>query len=85
MKRLLLVGCGAEIGSMIVGMLDPAKDGMEVAAILTHPAEGDPRLWAVFDDRLYFFYSEENMQEFSEAPTTIVSEAQETWDRLFPF
>lgn len=42
MKRLLLVGCGAEIGSMIVGMLDPAKDGMEIAAILTHPAEGDP-------------------------------------------
>lgn len=56
-----------------------------VALARGYPAEGDPRLWAVFDDRLYFFYSEENMQEFSEAPTTIVSEAQETWDRLFPF
>jgi len=56
-----------------------------VALARGYPAEGDPRLWAIYEDRLYFFYSEENMQEFSEAPTTIVSEAQETWDRLFPF
>ena len=56
-----------------------------VALARGYPAEGDPQLWAVFEDRLYFFYSKENMKEFSKAPTTIVSEAQETWDRLFPF
>jgi hypothetical protein len=56
-----------------------------VALSRGYPAEGDPRLWAIFDDRLYFFYSEKNMQEFATAPASIVSEAHDTWDRLFPF
>ena len=43
MKRILLVGCGAEIGSLLVGMIDPEKDGLEIAAILTHSIGTDPK------------------------------------------
>jgi hypothetical protein len=41
--RVLLVGCGAEIGSMLVGMLVPERDGLEISAILTHPIPNDPK------------------------------------------
>lgn len=54
MKNLLLVGCGAEIGSMLVGMLNPNKDGMRVKTILTNHISKDatyPDLAAV--DSLY--------------------------------
>lgn len=43
MQRVLLVGCGAEIGSLLLGMIDPAHDGLEISAILTHPIEPDPK------------------------------------------
>ena len=43
MKRVLLVGCGAEIGSMLVGMINPERDGLEIAAILTHSIVKDPK------------------------------------------
>ncbi len=41
MKKVLLVGCGAEIGSMLVGMVTPARDGFEIAAVLTNPLLAD--------------------------------------------
>jgi hypothetical protein len=56
-----------------------------VALAKGYPAEGDPRLWAIHRNRLYFFYSQENMQEFIAAPDGIVAEAQQTWDKLFPY
>ncbi|GAB6054620.1 hypothetical protein JCM17960_34400 [Magnetospira thiophila] len=43
MKRILLVGCGAEIGSLLVGMVEPEKDGFEIGAILTHQPETDAK------------------------------------------
>jgi len=43
MKTALLVGCGAEIGSTLVGMVDPVRDGFRISAILTHPIPPDPK------------------------------------------
>lgn len=42
MKKILLIGCGAEIGSMLLGMLQPQLDGLQIAAVLTHPVATDP-------------------------------------------
>ncbi len=42
MKRILLVGCGAEIGSVLLGMLQPQRDGLQVGAVLTNPVATDP-------------------------------------------
>ena len=42
MKKILLVGCGAEIGSLLLGMLEPQKDGLRIAAVLTTPVAADP-------------------------------------------
>jgi len=56
-----------------------------VALARGFPAEGDPRMWAIFDDQLYFFYSQENMLEFKNAPATVVAEARDGWDRIYPF
>ncbi|MHB1397913.1 MAG: hypothetical protein ACYDAI_08310 [Trichloromonadaceae bacterium] len=42
MKKILLIGCGAEIGSMLLGMLQPQVDGLQIAAVLTHPVATDP-------------------------------------------
>ncbi len=41
MKRVLLVGCGAEIGAMLLVMNDPTKDGFVIDAILTRVIAGD--------------------------------------------
>ena len=56
-----------------------------VALAKGYPAEGDPRIWAIHDNRLYFFYSQENLQAFVADPDGIVAEAQQTWDKLFPY
>jgi hypothetical protein len=37
MTNVLLVGCGAEIGSMLLGMVEPARDGFTIDAVLTNP------------------------------------------------
>jgi hypothetical protein len=42
MKKILLVGCGAEIGSLLLGMVEPERDGLKVAAVLTGPVATDP-------------------------------------------
>jgi len=42
MKRILLIGCGAEIGSLLLGMINPAQDGFCIAAIVTSPVATDP-------------------------------------------
>lgn len=42
MTKVLLIGCGAEIGSMLLGMLQPQTDGVQIAAVLTHPLATDP-------------------------------------------
>ncbi|MBF0304268.1 MAG: hypothetical protein HQL41_01270 [Alphaproteobacteria bacterium] len=43
MRKVLLVGCGAEIGSLLVTMVDPARDGFQIGAILTRPIKADPK------------------------------------------
>lgn len=43
MKEVLLVGCGAEIGSSLLGMNVPAKDGFRISATLTNPIPADPK------------------------------------------
>jgi hypothetical protein len=42
MKKVLLVGCGAEIGSLLLGMVEPQQDGLQIAAVLTSPVATDP-------------------------------------------
>lgn len=42
MKRILLIGCGAEIGSLLLGMLRPERDGLVIGAVLTNPPATDP-------------------------------------------
>ncbi|WP_305043122.1 hypothetical protein [Geoalkalibacter sp.] len=42
MKRILLIGCGAEIGSLLLGMLRPERDGLAIGAVLTHAPATDP-------------------------------------------
>lgn len=42
MKKILLVGCGAEIGSLLLGMLQPERDGLAIGAVLTNPPATDP-------------------------------------------
>ncbi|MBP9853716.1 MAG: hypothetical protein KBD53_02480 [Candidatus Omnitrophica bacterium] len=43
MKKVLLVGCGAEIGATLLSMNDPKRDGFAITAILTHTISGDPK------------------------------------------
>ncbi len=43
MKSVLLVGCGAEIGSVLLGMVKPAEDGFNIGAVLTNPVVTDPQ------------------------------------------
>ncbi len=43
MTNVLLVGCGAEIGSMLLGMVEPARDGFTIDAVLTNPVACDPK------------------------------------------
>jgi YHS domain-containing protein len=56
-----------------------------VALARGYPAEGNPRIWAVYDNRLYFFYSEQNKLAFEADPALSVADAQATWDKLFPY
>jgi len=43
MKNVLLVGCGAEIGAMLLGMLNPEQDGFRIGAVLTNPVGADAK------------------------------------------
>lgn len=43
MKKVLLVGCGAEIGSSLLLLSDPKKNGFEITDVLTSPIIGDKR------------------------------------------
>jgi len=36
-KKILLVGLGAEIGSMLLSMNDPKKDGLVIDTVITRP------------------------------------------------
>jgi len=56
-----------------------------IALARGYPAEGDARIWAIFGDRLYFFFSQANMLEFTKDPETALAEAEENWVRLFPY
>ncbi|MDO8435352.1 MAG: hypothetical protein Q7S89_01590 [bacterium] len=54
MKKVLLVGCGAEIGATLIAMNRPEQDGFAITAILTNPIAEDhyhPHLSAL--DSLY--------------------------------
>ncbi|WP_436638848.1 YHS domain-containing (seleno)protein [Microbaculum sp. FT89] len=56
-----------------------------VALARGYPAEGNPRLWSVYEERLYFFYSQEHMQAFTEDPDQILAEARQSWNKQFPY
>ena len=43
MKQVLLVGCGAEIGSVLLGMVQPTRDGFAIGAVLTNQVATDPK------------------------------------------
>ena len=40
-KRILLVGLGAEIGSMLLSMNDPKKDNLLIDTVITRPVQND--------------------------------------------
>ena len=40
-KKILLIGCGAEIGSMLLAMNNPNKDGYEIDTVLTNEISND--------------------------------------------
>lgn len=56
-----------------------------VALARGYPAEGNPRLWSVYEERLYFFYSQEHMQAFADDPDQILAEARQSWNKQFPY
>lgn len=56
-----------------------------VALARGFPAEGDPRIWSVYGNRLYFFHSLDNQREFIADPEAVVADARTTWERLHPF
>lgn len=56
-----------------------------IALARGYPAEGDPRLWAIFGDRLYFFFSQANLLDFTKDPEAVLAKAEASWDRLFPY
>lgn len=56
-----------------------------IALARGYPAEGDPRLWAIFGDRLYFFFSRANLLDFTRDPEAVLAKAEASWDRLFPY
>ena len=43
MKKILLIGCGAEIGALITGMIEPEQHGLSIASILTNAIAGDKK------------------------------------------
>jgi YHS domain-containing protein len=45
-------------------------------------SDGDPRLYAVVAQRLYFFYSEGNRDAFDKAPAATIDAAREKWAAL---
>jgi YHS domain-containing protein len=49
------------------------------------PAEGSPRTWAIHDERLYFFFSEESLEAFEQDPEAVLTRAEATWNELFPY
>jgi YHS domain-containing protein len=42
-------------------------------------ADGDPKLWAIVDDKLYFIAKEEYMTEWSKAPEGHIHFAEHNW------
>ncbi|GLQ56717.1 YHS domain-containing (seleno)protein [Devosia nitrariae] len=45
-------------------------------------SDGNPRIYTVFKQRLYFFYSPANREAFLAAPDTAASEGAEQWQTL---
>ena len=41
MKKVLLIGCGSEIGSTLLALSEPEKDGFRISAILTSEISAD--------------------------------------------
>ena len=42
MKKVLLIGCGSEIGSTLLALSEPEKDGFRISAVLTNEIPRDP-------------------------------------------
>ncbi len=45
-------------------------------------AEGRPKLWAIFEDRLYLFYSPANRAVWADNPQKFVEQAARHWPKL---
>lgn len=43
MKKALLIGCGAEIGSSLLAQNKPQRDGFQICTVLTSEIPGDPK------------------------------------------
>jgi YHS domain-containing protein len=50
-----------------------------VAVARGYMAEGDPTIWEVHADRLYFFHSESNREVFLAGPGQVIAEADAVW------
>jgi hypothetical protein len=50
-----------------------------VAVARGYMAEGDPTIWELHDDRLYFFHSEANRQVFLRNADRVIAEAEAVW------
>jgi YHS domain-containing protein len=45
-------------------------------------SRGNPRIWTLFNQRLYFFYSAANREAFLQAPERAVVDGLEQWPQL---
>ncbi len=50
-----------------------------VAVSEGHPTAGTPVLWAIHEQRLYLFYSEDHLARFKAAPDRVLSAAEQGW------
>jgi hypothetical protein len=55
------------------GGYDPAGVARGVAVA------GDPRLWVIAGERLYFFYTEQTRAEFRKDPQGVTASADKAW------
>jgi hypothetical protein len=55
-------------------------DAVAIGRALVLP--GNPQLWAIADDRLYLFYSEDARARFVAKPDEVISVADNKWPAL---
>ena len=47
-KKVLLIGCGSEIGSMLISMNNPNKDGFNINTVLTKKIDKNDSLKSIY-------------------------------------